>query len=116
LNHSSHVNDLTSKLASSQGDLLRSSMHFLTITNQTQKATTRTIDHLITSIEEAYKQVHSLRRDVQTLKKNVRAKGDLLKKVKEKAIERAKGFNMAKEILRVQDRELAKVNLKMNQK
>jgi len=114
MNHSSRVADLTSKLASSQGDLLRSSMHFLAMTNQTQRATTKTIDHLITAIEEAYKQVHTLRRDVQTLKKNVHEKGDLLKKVKEKAIERAKGFNMAKEILRVQDKELAEVNLKMN--
>jgi len=115
LNHLEHVADLTSKLASSQGDLLRSSMHFLAMTNQTQRATTKTIDHLIASIEEAYKQVRNLRRDVQTLKKNVQEKGDLLKKVKEKATERAKGLNMIKEILRVQDKELAKVNSKMNQ-
>jgi len=109
LNYAIRVDDLTSKLASSQGDLLRTSMHFLTMMNQTHRSTTRTIDHLITSIEEAYK-------ETRTLRKTIREKDDLLKKVKEKAKEMANGLYMTKSILSVRDRELAEVNVKVYQK
>jgi len=113
LGYALRIDELTRCVVSSQGELVKSSMLFLTMQHKTQVETKKTIDQLISLNEETYKENRSLKvntkemgNQLEKFRVELQEKEVVLKVVKDKAKEK-----FAKK-MKEKEKELEAVGLK----